>query len=78
MPELAVATVETAPEFRVTNRQALFPIGEYAPSTPHARNDVSPDGSTLVMVRRNTSNRIIVLQGLAELVRRAGGEAPPR
>lgn len=78
MPELAVATVETAPEFRVIARQALFPIGEYAPSTPHASYDVSPDGSTFVMVKRNPANRIMVLQGLAELVRRAGGEAPSR
>jgi eukaryotic-like serine/threonine-protein kinase len=73
MPELMVATVETAPEFRVTARQALFSIGDYAPSTPHASYDVSPDGSTFVMVRRNPSNRIMVLQGLAALVRRAGG-----
>jgi hypothetical protein len=68
--ELMVARVETAPEFRVTARRALFPMEDMAPSVPHANYDVSADGRTFVMVRLNPASRIMVIQNLPELVRR--------
>ena len=57
--QLIAARVQTAPEFRVLSRQAL-----------HASYDVSPDGKSFVMVRRNAAGRLIVLQNFPEFFRR--------
>ncbi len=58
---------------RVTSRQTLFSAEEYLPSNPHANYDVAPDGRSFVMVRRGPSTRLVVVQNLPELVRRASG-----
>jgi Tol biopolymer transport system component len=76
--ELIAARVEMTPAFRVVSRQALFSVGEYLNSTPHANYDVSPDGKSFVMVRRNASSRIVVIQNFPELARRLGGAARSR
>ncbi|MBI3982112.1 MAG: protein kinase [Gemmatimonadetes bacterium] len=76
--ELVAAAVQTAPTFRVMSRKALFSLADYVPTTPHASYDVSPDGKTFVMVRRNPASRIVVIQNLPELVRRRSGEAARR
>ncbi len=57
---------------RVTSRQTLFSAEEYLASNPHANYDVAPDGQSFVMVRRGPSTRLVVVQNLPELVRRAG------
>ncbi len=66
--KLAFATVPT-----VTLRTALFSLAAYSPATPHANYDISPDGSTFVMVRLNPSTRIMVLQNLPGYIRRLNG-----
>jgi serine/threonine-protein kinase len=76
--ELVAAAVQTTPSFRVISRKALFSLADYVPTTPHASYDVSPDGKTFVMVRRNPASRIVVIQNLPELVRRGSGEAARR
>ena len=76
--DLMAATLRLAgSELEVASRTALFPIAEIAGSTPHANYDLSPDGSTFVMVRRNPAERVVVIQNLPALVEglrtRAGG-----
>ena len=67
--DLMVAALRPAGrELEVTARTALFPVAEIAGSTPHANYDISPDGSTFVMVRRNPAERVVVIQNLAALV----------
>ena len=39
-------------------------------TNPHLNYDVSPDGKTFVMVRRTPASRIMVVQNLAELMKR--------
>ena len=68
--ELIAARIETSPELRVLSRQALFPLTDYSPATPHASYDVSPDGKKFAMVKRNAASRLIVLQNFPEFVRR--------
>jgi Tol biopolymer transport system component len=75
--ELVAAKVETSPALRVTAREMLFPVNDYLPTTPHSSYDVSPDGKTFAMVRRNAASRIVVIQNFPELVRRKGGAAGP-
>ncbi|MFN2400779.1 MAG: protein kinase [Gemmatimonadaceae bacterium] len=75
LEELIVATVQTQPEFEVTSRRALFPIGDIVGTTPHTNYDISPDGRTFAMVRRSPATRIIVIQNLPELVRRLRGSS---
>jgi Tol biopolymer transport system component len=58
---------------RVTSRQTLFSAEDYLASNPHANYDVSPDGRSFVMVRRGPATRLVVVQNLPELVRRASG-----
>jgi Tol biopolymer transport system component len=70
--ELIAARVQTTPQFKVLSRQALFPVDDYSPATPHASYDVSPDGRSFVMVRRNAAGRLIVLQNFPEFIRRLG------
>jgi hypothetical protein len=68
-----VATVRTEPQFAVTSRRDLFPVGDIVASAPHANYDISPDGRTFVMVRRSPATRIMVIQNLPGLVRRLQG-----
>jgi serine/threonine-protein kinase len=72
-PELMVATVRTEPQFAVTSRRALFPVGDIVAAAPHANYDLSPDGRTFVMVRRSPATRIMLIQNLPGLVRRLQG-----
>ncbi|MFN2400778.1 MAG: protein kinase [Gemmatimonadaceae bacterium] len=71
--ELMMASVRTQPQFEVTSRRALFPIGDIVGTTPHTNYDISPDGRTFAMVRRSPATRIMVIQNLPELVRRLRG-----
>ncbi|MCU0621063.1 MAG: protein kinase, partial [Gemmatimonadales bacterium] len=73
-PELMLATVTSGPDRVVTARHALFGVAEMATSSPHANYDVSPDGSTFVMVRNNPSTRIMVIQNLPALVAKLRGQ----
>jgi Tol biopolymer transport system component len=68
--ELVSAAVMTDPEFRVTARTPLFPVGLMEVSQPHANWDAAPDGQSFVFVRRSPATRIEVIQNLPELVRR--------
>ncbi len=70
--------VETTPVLRVVARQTLFSVNDYLPTTPHSSYDVSPDGKTFALVRRNAASRIVVIQNFPELVRRIGGAAGPQ
>ena len=69
--DMMVARVETSPAFRVLNRSALFSAASLDAAQPHSNYDVSPDGRTFVAVRRDAASRIIVIQNVPELVRRA-------
>ena len=69
--DLVAATIQTTPEFRVLSRKTLFPASEYDPAQPHSNYDVSPNGKEFVMVRRNPSSHIVVIQNLPELMRRS-------
>ena len=63
------------PELTVLDRRALFPVADIIGTNPHANYDVSPDGKTFVMVRRNPATRIMVIQNLRALVRDAQASA---
>ncbi len=69
--DLVAATVQTAPEFRVLERKTLFPATEFDPAQPHSNYDISPDGKSFAMVRRNPSSHLVVIQNLPELMRRS-------
>jgi Tol biopolymer transport system component len=73
-PYLVSAGIATTPALHVTGRKRLFPIGDIVGTAPHANYGVSPDGKTLVMVRRSPAARIVVIQNLPALVRRLRGE----
>jgi Tol biopolymer transport system component len=73
-PQLIAASLATSPELAVTARRELFGVTEMATATPHANYDVSPDGSTFVMVRNNPSTRIMVIQNLPALVAKLRGD----
>jgi hypothetical protein len=68
--------LRTTPELEVVSRQALFTIDDIAGSAPHGNYDISPDGTTFVMVRRSPATRIIVLQNLPGLVARLREASP--
>jgi Tol biopolymer transport system component len=72
-PYLVAATITTSPALAVTRRERLFPITDIVATGPHANYDISPDGKTFVMVRRNPSARIVVMQNLPALVARLQG-----
>jgi serine/threonine-protein kinase len=76
---LVAAQIASGETFRVVARQRLFPIDDYAPATPHASYDVSPDGRTFVFVKQNPASHVIVLQNVPELVKRLAATAarPP-
>ncbi|HLG06641.1 MAG TPA: protein kinase [Gemmatimonadales bacterium] len=71
--ELRAATLQLGPEIRVIQRSTLFKAGEFDAAQPHSNYDITPDGRTFVMVRRNPSSYIVVFQNLPELVRRLQG-----
>jgi dipeptidyl aminopeptidase/acylaminoacyl peptidase len=68
--ELNSVQIRTAPRFEVVSQKALFSLEEILGAAPHANYDVSRDGKTFVMIRRGPATRIVVIQNLAELVRR--------
>ena len=70
--DLMAATVRTSPTLEVTGRRTLFAAADFVGTNPHANYDISPDGSTFVMVRRSPATRIVIIQNLPELVRRLG------
>ena len=72
---LMAAQLETTPRLRVAGRTPLFSVAEMVAANPHRNYDVSPDGRTFVMVQRSPSTRIMVIQQLDQLVRRASGSA---
>jgi len=69
--DLVVAGVQTSPLFRVIDRKTLFQATEFDAAQPHSNYDVSPDGKEFVMVRRNPSSHIVIIQNLPELMRRS-------
>jgi len=71
--ELVAASVRADPAFAVTSRRTLFPVADMATATPHRNYDISPDGTTFVMVRFNPSSRIVVIQNLPALVQKLSG-----
>jgi len=71
---LVAARIETAPRLRVTNRTTLFAVDLMAAANPHRNYDISPDGNTFVMVRRSPATRIMVIQGLPELMERGNSD----
>ena len=67
--ELIAATLRPAgTEMEVVSRRVLFPIPDIIGTTPHANYDISPDGKTFAMVRRNPAERIVIIQNLPALV----------
>jgi len=57
----------------VTARTPLFAVDHFDSAQPHANYDVSPDGRSFVMVRRENVTKLVVIQNLPELVRRLQG-----
>jgi serine/threonine-protein kinase len=72
-PYLVAARISTTPTLAVAARKRLFPIGDIVSTAPHPNYDVSPDGKTFVMVRSSPAARVVVIQNLPALVRRAKG-----
>ena len=73
--ELVAATVRTEPALSVVSHKALFGVDEMVGAQPHANYDVSPDGQTFAMVRRNPGSHIVVIQNVPALLRRLRGPA---
>jgi len=71
--ELIAAAVSPGTEFKVTARTPLFAVDHFDSAQPHANYDVSPDGRSFVMVRRENVTKLVVIQNLPELVRRLQG-----
>ena len=71
---LVAARIETTPRLRVASRTPLFPIDDIVGTNPHANYDVSPDGTTFVLVRRSPSARIVVIQNFPALIRKLQGK----
>ncbi len=65
---LMSAQIELEPRLRVSRRQVLFPVDRMAAANPHRNYDVSPDGNSFVMIRRSPATRIMVIQGLREIM----------
>ncbi len=74
--KMLAATVSTTPGFAVTGRAALFE-GSYAAGASHRNYDVSGDGREFLMLQRDADPEVVVvLNGLTELGRRGGRDAP--
>ncbi len=71
---LVAARIETTSRLRVASRTPLFPIDDIVGTNPHANYDVSPDGTTFVLVRRSPSARIVVIQNFPALIRKLQGK----
>jgi Tol biopolymer transport system component len=71
--DLIAASLSLGPEIRVAQRNTLFKAAELDAAQPHANYDISPDGKNFVMVRRNPSSYLVVIQNLSELIRRMQG-----
>jgi dipeptidyl aminopeptidase/acylaminoacyl peptidase len=72
---LEAATLRTTPSLSILSVRALFPVTDMVGTAPHANFDISPDGRTFVMVRRNPGSRIVVIQNLPGLLRHLRGAA---
>jgi hypothetical protein len=70
--ELVAAEVDFGSDVQVRKRTTLFDASDYEPAQPHANYDVSPDGKSFVMLKRSPSSHLVVIQNVAELVRRSG------
>jgi serine/threonine-protein kinase len=77
--KLLSARLQLGSEPSVIDRKELFEVTGYDAAAPHAAYDVSPDGRWFVFARRGGANHIVVLQNVAELVRRIarGGSTTP-
>ncbi len=67
---LMAAAVRTTPALAVASQQVLFNVQDMVGTGPHANYDVSPDGRMFVMVRRNPTSHIVVIQDLPGLLRK--------
>ncbi len=70
--ELVAAELKLGAEVQVLKRTTLFDASDYEPAQPHANYDVSSDGRTFAMLKRSPSSHLVVIQHVAELVRRSG------
>jgi Tol biopolymer transport system component/tRNA A-37 threonylcarbamoyl transferase component Bud32 len=68
---LIAARVETADEFRVLSRTALFEDADYEGATPHANYDVMPDGQSFIMVRQGRFTEVSYVANWPTLLTRA-------
>ena len=68
--QLVSATVRLGARLEVLGQQPLFGTSEIVGSSPHTNYDVSPDGSTFVMVKRSPATRIMIIQNLGALMER--------
>jgi len=74
VPTLVSAAVQAAPTLAITARTPLFSMAEFDGTTPHPNYDVSPDGKTFVMARRNAATaNIVIIQNLPALVKKLQG-----
>ena len=73
-PVLVSASLQTQPTLSVATRRPLFSLAEFDPTSPHPNYDVSPDGKTFVMAKRNATNsNIMIIQNLPALVKKLQG-----
>ena len=72
---LEAATLRTTPSLSIVSLRVLFPIPDMVGTAPHANFDISPDGRTFAMVRRNPGSRIVVIQNLPALLHRLRSRA---
>jgi Tol biopolymer transport system component len=68
---LIAARVETAAEFRVLSRTALFEDADYEGATPHANYDVMPDGQSFIMVKQGRFTEVSYVANWPALLTRA-------
>jgi hypothetical protein len=47
----------------------LFSVRDMVPGVTHANYDISPNGWTLVMVRRSLDSRVHILRNVPEMIR---------
>lgn len=64
------AELDLGSEPGVVRRTGLFDVSTFDSATPHAHDDVSPDGRWFVFGRRSGSDHIVLRQNLPELARR--------
>jgi serine/threonine-protein kinase len=71
---LVSAAVQTTPSLAISARTTLFSLADMDATSPHPNYDVSPDGKTFVMARRNAATaNIVIIQNLPALVKKLQG-----